>query len=97
MNFCPECGIECDGLPIAYSNGELILLGNHNVDGVECLKRQVIQKAYQLAAKSAECEKLKQTIETMKANEREKYASAAKALGVVAPCDRATLLNEKGE
>lgn len=59
MNFCPECGIECDGLPIAYSNGELILLGNHNVDGVECLKRQVIQKAYQLAAKSAECEKLR--------------------------------------
>lgn len=45
----------------------------------------------------AENAKLKQTIETMKANERERYTSAAKSLGVVAPCDRAALLNEKGE
>ncbi len=101
MNFCPECGIECDGLPIAYSNGELILLGNHNVDGVECLKRQVIQKAYQLAAKSAECEKLKELLK--------KIEFSGDIADWVCPCcqhyeqkhykgcELAALLNEKGE
>ncbi len=58
---------------------------------------KIQEGAETLRALLAENAQLKQTIETMKANEREKYASAAKALGVVAPCDRATLLNEKGE
>lgn len=53
MNFCPECGIECDSLPEARANGSLILLGKHDVGGIDCLKGQIVREAEQFAAAQA--------------------------------------------
>ena len=50
---CPKCDLEVKPLPEVKSNGELVQIGGHVIDGVDCLTRQ-------LAAKSAECEKLRE-------------------------------------
>jgi len=58
---CPKCELEVSPLPEVKSNGVLISVGGHDVDGKVCLTRQ-------LAAKSAECDewKLKYELATVK-------------------------------
>jgi len=53
---CKECGLEYEVTTTTSETGDISLRGIHDAGGVDCLARQ-------LAAKSAECEKLREVCE----------------------------------
>jgi len=57
---CKECGLEYEVATITSETGDISLHGIHDAGGVDCLTRQ-------LAAKSAECEKLRDLLELREA------------------------------
>jgi len=83
---CEHCGLEYEVTTTTSETGSISLRGIHEAGGVDCLTRQ-------LAAKSAECEKLRdairETIDTLNLVDPGVYGDTIDML--------AALLNEKGE